>query len=105
FGNNGGLILGPEIADWRSKDPLTLPCASYVEGQLVGQGSAGVLLDGPLGSLVFLLKLCAQRGRPLKAGQLIATGQTSGIHDIIAGQSARIEFGEYGTLRARAVKA
>ena len=34
----------------------------------------------------------AARGRPLKRGQLVTTGAASGIHDIAAGQSARIVF-------------
>jgi 2-keto-4-pentenoate hydratase len=36
----------------------------------------------------------AARGRPLKRGQLVTTGAASGIHDIEAGQTARIAFGD-----------
>ena len=104
FGNNGGLILGPEIPDWRSRDPASLPCQSFIDGVSVGTGSAGALLDGPLGSLAFILGHTARRGRPLKAGQLIATGQTSGIHDIEIGQFGRIVFGAFGAIEARAEK-
>lgn len=104
FGNNGGLILGPEISDWRTRDPQSLPCQSFIEDVSVGTGSAGALLDGPLGSLVFILAHTARRGMPLKAGQLIATGQTSGIHDIEIGQFGRIVFGSFGAIEVRATK-
>jgi 2-keto-4-pentenoate hydratase len=53
------------------------------------------------------LSRSAKRGRPLKAGDLIATGNATGIHDIAVGQSARISFTGFGdiTCRARAATA
>ena len=61
-------------------------------------------LDPPA-SLAFLMAACAQRGRPLRAGQLVTTGAASGIHDIEAGQSARITFGDLEEIRCIAVPA
>ena len=46
----------------------------------------------------FALSRSAKRGRPLKAGDLIATGNATGIHDITAGQRARISFNGYGDI-------
>ena len=94
FGNNAGLILGRTIPDWRSRDDDWPPCAAYVEGTLVGRGAPSSLPGGPAASLAFLLNAVAARGRPLKRGQLVTTGAASGIHDIAAGQSARITFGD-----------
>jgi 2-keto-4-pentenoate hydratase len=42
---------------------------------------------------------------PLKAGQLVSTGATTGVHDIRAGQSASAMFGGVGEIRCRAVRA
>ena len=94
FGNNAGLILGKPIPDWRSRTDDWPPCAAYVEGQLVGRGAPSSLPGGPAASLAFLMNACAARGRPLKRGQLVTTGAASGIHDIEAGQTARITFGD-----------
>ena len=105
FGNNAGLILGPEIPNWRTRTDDGPPCAAYVDGVLVGQGSPASLPGGPPASLAFLLGVCAGRGRPLKRGQLVTTGAASGIHDIEAGQPARITFGELGEIRCIAVPA
>jgi 2-keto-4-pentenoate hydratase len=74
FGNNHGLILGPEIANWRTRDDDDLTCETFIDGQSVGQGSAASVLGGPMSSLVFLLEHTARRDRPLKAGQLVSTG-------------------------------
>ena len=51
-------------------------------------------LPGPPMALAFLANLCAARGRPLKRGQLVTTGAASGIHDIRAGETARIVFAD-----------
>lgn len=99
FGNNAGLILGPAVPGWRDGAPDWPPCEAHVDGRLVGRGSPASLPGGPPAALAFLLAACAARGRPLKAGQLVTTGAASGIHDIEAGQTARISFGELGEIR------
>ena len=94
FGNNAGLILGRAIPDWRSRGDDWPPCEAWIEGQLVGRGAPSSLPGGPAASLAFLMNAVAERGRPLKRGQYVTTGAASGIHDIEAGQTARIAFGD-----------
>jgi 2-keto-4-pentenoate hydratase len=103
FGNNAGLVLGRAVPDW--KNTPAPACEAYVEDKLVGRGSPDSLPGGPAGSLAFLAAACARRGRPLKRGQLVTTGAASGIHDIEAGQSARITFGDLDEIRCVAVAA
>jgi 2-keto-4-pentenoate hydratase len=105
FGNNAGLLLGPEIPDWRRRTREGMTCETFIEGRSVGRGGTGRLPKGPLGALAFALMRCARRGRPLRAGQLVSTGAASGIHDIVPGQSAALVFDGIGTLRCRAVAA
>ena len=99
FGNNAGLILGRSIPDWRARNDDWPPCAAYVDGELVGRGAPSSLPGGPAASLAFLMNAVAARGRPLKRGQLVTTGAASGIHDIEAGQSALIAFGDLDEIR------
>jgi len=105
FGNNAGLILGPEIADWRDRPLESFTCRTFVAGEMVGEGGALSLPGGPFEALKFLLEICARRGRPLKAGDLVSTGAATGIHEIAAGQVAKAEFGRDGSIECRAVKA
>lgn len=105
FGNNAGLIVGPSIPGWRDRDLDSMTCEAFIDGKRVGTGGAFNLTGGPIRSLQFMLELAASRGRPLKAGAVIATGQTSGIHDIRPGQTGRIDFAGDGTLACRAVAA
>lgn len=105
FGNNAGLMVGAEIADWRSRRIEDLRCETVIEGQVVGQGGAFVLPGGPVESIRFLAQNTARRGRPLKAGMYICTGAAAGIHDIVAGQSAAVRFDGHGEIACRAYRA
>lgn len=105
FGNNRGLLVGPTIEDWRTRPPETMVCTSHIDGTKVGDGGAFTLVGGFVRSAQFLLELNAHRGTPLRAGDVIATGQTTGIHDIQVGQTGTIDFGDDGVLECRIVKA
>jgi 2-keto-4-pentenoate hydratase len=105
FGNNAGLIVGPSIRDWSTRGLETMTCKTFVNDELVGSGGAFKLTGGFVRSVQFLLELCAVRGRPLKKGNFVATGQTSGIHDVRIGQTGRIDFGDDGELACLAIAA
>jgi 2-keto-4-pentenoate hydratase len=105
FGNNHGLILGPEIENWHAKLEKGLTAETFIEGASVGTGSASAANDGPLDALVFLLEHLAKRGKPLKAGQLASTGAVTGVHDIRVGQHSRVSFNGDGDILCSAVKA
>jgi 2-keto-4-pentenoate hydratase len=104
FGNNAGLIVGPSIREWRTRSLESMSCEALVEASSVGKGGAFNLTGGPVRSVQFILELTAARGRPLKAGDLIATGQTTGIHDIEPGQTGRVDFGADGAISLTATE-
>ena len=105
FGNNAGLILGRPLPGWRERPDGVPPCEAFVDGKRVGRGSPQSIPGGPAASLAFLMNACAARGRPLRRGQLVTTGAASGIHDIEAGQTARITFGDQDEILCEAVPA
>jgi 2-keto-4-pentenoate hydratase len=89
FGNNNGLVLGSVLADWPSGDPVQLAC--YIDGQLVGEGSAENLPGGIHHGLATALNILAGRDQPVRASMVFATGAITGIHPIGLGQHCRIE--------------
>ena len=105
FGNNAGLIVGPVIPNWADFGSDQLTSETFVDDDRVGKGSAASIPGGPLAALAFALSRCARRGLPLKAGYLVSTGATTGIHAIRAGQRARAVFGGIGEIRCHAVRA
>lgn len=105
FGNNNGLLLGPEISDWTGRDETDLRAETLIDGTVVGTGGATRLPGGLRTAYAFALARSAQRGRPLKRGDLIATGNATGIHDITVGQEALVRFPGFGDIACRAVPA
>ena len=103
FGNNNGIIVGPEISNWRDRVLSELTCETFINGRLVGTGMAASVPGGPLESLRFVAEVCAHWGRPLKAGQFVTTGAITGIHDVTPGEVARVEFNGLGAVQCVAV--
>ena len=104
FGNNAGLLLGEPI-DWRSRALESMTCETHLGGRRAGHGGAGAIAGGPLAALAFALGCCARRGRPLRAGAVVATGACTGIHSIRIGEEARMTFAGAPQLCCRAVRA
>lgn len=105
FGNNNGLVLGNAIADWTRLDEARLLARTEIDGVVVGIGGACNLPGGLRAAYAFALARSARRGRPLRRGDLIATGNATGIHDIAVGQQAVIRFEGHGEIACRAVAA
>ena len=102
FGNNAGLIVGPALPNWRTTPVEHWQSETFVDDVVVGRGHGGVPPGGPFESLRFLLELCARRSRPLKAGAWVSTGAITGVHQVVAGQVARVSFGGAGEVLCKA---
>ncbi len=96
FGNNAGLLLGPEIPHWQDVLPEHMPAKVTVNGGVVGEASAAAIRGGPIAALRFVVALSAMRGIELPAGTLVSTGASTGIHDVETTSESRLEFGEFG---------
>jgi 2-keto-4-pentenoate hydratase len=103
FGNNNGLVLGPVLADQPRGASLQLAC--YVDGRLIGEGSAANLPEGLHSGLATALNILAGRGRPVGAGTVFATGAITGIHPVGAGQHCRVEVREGPSVELRTADA
>ena len=98
FGNNNGLLLGPHVPDWAARDEQSLVAETFIDGASVGKGGARHLPGGLRAAFAFALSRSARRGRPLRRGEWIATGNATGIHDILIGQQGKVVFDGLGVL-------
>lgn len=98
FGNNAGLVVGPAVDDWRRAIEEDMKCRTEVDGMAVGRGSASGIQGGLVSALRFAFARCARRGMPLRAGQWVSTGAATGIHEVRAGQRARVVFETAGDI-------
>jgi 2-keto-4-pentenoate hydratase len=95
FGNNNGLILGPEIVDWRKSDFEDWTVSTSIDGLPVGSGKASSFPGGPLESVRFLIENLVSRGLPVKPGLLVSSGAVTGVHEVVAGQKVKAQFGGF----------
>ncbi|GAA2097832.1 2-keto-4-pentenoate hydratase [Microlunatus panaciterrae] len=105
FGNNNGLLLGPEIANWTELDEIELVAETEIDGSVVGRATAAQIPGGLGQAFAFALSTLARRGRPLLAGQLVATGNITGIHPVQPGSVCRVSAPGWGALTGQAVQA
>ena len=102
FGNNWGVVVGPEIPHWR--DIESIDVETFIDEVAVGRGKV-MKKAGPLGALAFTLNKRARQGASLRAGDVIYTGMITGVHDIRAGQCSRHVFTGYGEVNVRITRA
>ncbi len=98
FGNNSGLVVGPEIPGWADRPLESLSVRTTVDGAVAGEGSAANIPEGPLAALRFLIDNCRVRKRPLRAGMFVSTGAVTGIHEVKAGARATVDYGPFGRI-------
>lgn len=105
FGNNNGLILGPEVADWRERRWDNVTCTTTIDGEIVREAAATAVPGGPLEVFAFALGQTARLGWPIRCGQRVSTGAITGMHAVTIGQRCTAVFGGIGTLDCRIVPA
>ncbi len=96
FGNNGGVVIGPKVTDWRSRLQEALSATVTVDDVVVGHKDAVTIAELPLQALRFLIGLSASRGIELSAGTLVSTGTITGVHDVRLSSTARVDFDSIG---------
>jgi 2-keto-4-pentenoate hydratase len=94
FGNNNGLLIGPEVQGWQDSGFEDWPVILTIDGAEVGRGTASQFPDGAIGSARFLFELMARRGIALTPGQWISSGAVGGVHRARAGQRVEAHFGD-----------
>jgi 2-keto-4-pentenoate hydratase len=70
----GGVVLGPEVTDWRRLDLASAPVELLWNGEVVDQGVTGAAMGHPFEGLAWLANLLASRRRAMQAGEFVITG-------------------------------
>ena len=98
FGNNNGLIVGPEVADWRNADIDDVEITSRIDGEVINTAKSSGFPDGVVGSARFLIENMVGRGIAIQPGWWISTGAITGVHPVKVGQRFEADFGAFCTL-------
>jgi 2-keto-4-pentenoate hydratase len=92
FGNNNGLVVGPEIPDWRASGFEQWDVTCRIGGEAAGTGRAEAFPDGAIGAARFLFELMARREIAVVPGQWISSGAVTGVHRARPGQAVEARF-------------
>lgn len=90
---SGRYVVGPEIADWRTRDLAAMSVTLVVGGRVRRQGRGSEVMGDPINALVWLANARSQWGDGLAAGQLVSTGTATGMLLARAGDVMRADFG------------
>ena len=71
---NAGCVLGPEVASWHEIDLARARGVMRINGEVVGEGMGADVLGHPLAALAWLANHLIERGRTLRAGDVVLTG-------------------------------
>jgi 2-keto-4-pentenoate hydratase len=73
---NGGVVLGPPIAAWRTVDLERAVTRCWINDQPQGQGRTGDAMGHPFEAVAWVANLLNRRGRQLDGGMLVMTGSS-----------------------------
>jgi 2-keto-4-pentenoate hydratase len=97
---NAGGVLGEPVRDWHRLDLQSVQGRMLINGEEVGTGRGGDILDHPLEALAWLAGNMAARGRILRAGEFVTLGSVVATKWVAAGDVVRIEIDGLGEARA-----
>ncbi len=98
FGNNNGLLLGAEIADWRTLGFENWQVTTLIDGGIIGVGTVQSFPGGVFESIRFLIENLASRGHVVAPGMLISSGAVTGVHTVTQGQTVEARFGDFTSM-------
>lgn len=98
FGNNRGLILGPEIKDWQSLSPEPFEVKTIINGEVIGTKTIESFPGDALEALAFYRAHAERNNMETPVGTYISSGAITGVHETRAGATATADFGPFGSL-------
>ncbi len=90
---NGGLVFGPETADWSHLDLPNLRITMLVNGATVHHKQGGHPTGDPLGAAVALANMLSDG---VKAGHIVTTGSWTGMDFLKPGDRCVVRFEALG---------
>ena len=101
FGGNGGLVIGPQILQWRSAASGSLTASVTIDGQIAGEVTTQSIEHDPIQAVKALIAICRDRRIELPKGTLVSTGALTGVHDMSVSSNAQLDFGAFGAFEVR----
>lgn len=103
FGNNNGLIVGRKVTRIALENLSEIEVSTTIDGRCVGSARSRSLPGGPLAAAAFLVANLFERGIDVPEGLLVSSGAITGVHPILVGETACIEFEGIDKIELKAI--
>jgi 2-keto-4-pentenoate hydratase len=97
---NHALVIGEEIADWKSLDWASLQVRLMIDGETIVDQKGGLGAVDPVRPLAWMIDHAVRHRGGLARGQAITTGSWTGLRYFPPGTRARGEFPGLGSVEA-----
>ncbi|MFH1605058.1 MAG: fumarylacetoacetate hydrolase family protein [Pseudomonadota bacterium] len=96
------FAIGPATrADWRERDLARHKVKAWRNGALVGEGSGANVLGDPRSALAWIANEMNTFSDGLRSGDMVMTGTCLTPVPVLAGDSFKADFGEFGEIDLR----
>lgn len=96
-GSSAFFVLGSEPKPLSGLDLWTCGMALEVNGEVVSLGAGAACLGHPLNAVAWLARILAERGEPLRAGDVVLSGALGPMVSIKPGDVVKATIGGLGT--------
>jgi 2-keto-4-pentenoate hydratase len=96
-GSSAFFVLGKDRKSLRGLDLWTCGMVLEVNGEIVSLGAGAACLGHPLKALAWLAKTLAERGEPLRAGDIVLSGALGPMVALKPGDEIKATIGGLGT--------
>ncbi len=103
FGNNRGLIVGPEIKDWQTLSPEEFEVKTIINDEVIGTKTITSFPGDALEALAFFRAHAAKNNIEVPVGTYISSGAITGVHETRAGATSIADFGPFGSMNIELV--
>lgn len=93
-----GAVVGEPTQDLAGLDLAALPSRARVNGEVSGSAHTGLALGSPLNGLAWVANSLLQRGRMLRAGDIVITGSALQTYFVQAGDVVCYEVDGLGSV-------
>ena len=98
FGNNHGLIIGPELIENTRGDLSRFEVKMIINDEHIGTTTCPPGLDGPLGAVKFLLEHLRKHDIAIPEDTYVSTGAITGVHQAFVDATSSITFEGIGSM-------
>lgn len=91
-------VAGPWIEGWAAADLAATEARLAIDGNVVARGHGCDVMGDPFAAVAWLARRLADQGSGLSAGDLVSVGSSTGLAQVLPGQTLLAGVGDFGSV-------